>query len=75
MQQKKEYKSATVRAQTESWKEFCCIQDKEGLWKGIYRVRGRIASRVENPPLVRDGDVLDAVQSGYPIPRGPSSRR
>lgn len=60
LQQKEEYELEAARAQTESWKEFCCKQDREGVWEGIYRVIGRTASRVEDPPLVKDGEVLDA---------------
>ncbi|XP_073966108.1 uncharacterized protein [Choristoneura fumiferana] len=36
------------------------IEDREGMWEGIYRVIGRTSRREEDLPLVKNGEVLDA---------------
>ncbi|XP_050559320.1 uncharacterized protein LOC126912227 [Spodoptera frugiperda] len=36
---KENYMKAVKNAQTESWKEFCGKQSREGVWEGIYRDR------------------------------------
>nr|XP_037877411.1 uncharacterized protein LOC119630950 [Bombyx mori] len=56
---KEKYELEAAKAQTESWKEFCCKQDREGVWEGIYRVIGRTTNREEDQPLVKEGEVLD----------------
>lgn len=60
LKQKEEYELEVAKAQTESWKEFCHKQDREGVWEGIYRVIGRTTCREEDLPMARDGEVLDA---------------
>nr|XP_037877570.1 uncharacterized protein LOC119631152 [Bombyx mori] len=59
LKQKEKYELEAAKAQTESWKEFCCKQDREGVWEGIYRVIGRTTNREEDQPLVKEGEVLD----------------
>ena len=60
LKQKEEYEMEAAKAQTESWKEFCHKQDREGVWEGIYRVIGRTTRREEDLPMVKDGEELDA---------------
>ncbi|XP_062529492.1 uncharacterized protein LOC119629800 [Bombyx mori] len=63
LQTKEEYEIRAAKAQTESWKEFCKKQDKEGIWEGIYRVIGRVTKRVEDSLLQKDGKTLTAQES------------
>lgn len=63
LEEKEKYEKAVEKAQTESWKEFCGKQDREGVWEGIYRVIGRTAKRKEDLPLQKDGAALDAHES------------
>ena len=63
LQKKEEYFAKTRDAQTQSWKEFCGKQDKEGLWEGIYRVIGRTCKRHEDVPLKHDGRFLSLKES------------
>ncbi|CAK1589381.1 unnamed protein product [Parnassius mnemosyne] len=60
LEQKERYESEAIKAQIESWKYFCCKQDKEGVWEGIYRVIGRTTRRDEDQPLEINKVVLDA---------------
>lgn len=63
LKQKEEYELEAARAQVESWKEFCCKQDKEGVWEGIYRVISRTTRREEDLPLKHNGAIMDAKNS------------
>ncbi|XP_063378586.1 uncharacterized protein LOC134665540 [Cydia fagiglandana] len=63
LEAKEQYESRAVKAQVESWKDFCKKQDKEGLWEGIYRVIGRVTKRVEDVPLEKNGETLSAKES------------
>ncbi|XP_045509923.1 uncharacterized protein LOC123705261 [Colias croceus] len=63
LEQKEKYEKAVKDAQCESWKEFCRKQDREGVWEGIYRVLNRATGRVEDLPLTRGGETLNARSS------------
>ncbi|CAK1578891.1 unnamed protein product [Parnassius mnemosyne] len=63
MRAKEEYHQEVKRAQTTSWKDFCCKQDRETMWDGIYRVISRTLTRQEDVPLVQDGRTLDGEES------------
>lgn len=52
---KEEYLRKASEAQTESWKTFCCTQDRESMWDGIYRVIRKTAGRQEDM-LLRNPD-------------------
>lgn len=63
LEAKESYETAVQSAQTESWKDFCSKQEKEGVWEGIYRILGKAIKREEDQ-LLRDGDrTLDAKES------------
>ncbi|CAB3241352.1 unnamed protein product [Arctia plantaginis] len=63
LESKEEYEREVKIAQVNSWKKFCCKQDREGMWEGIYRVIGRTAKRAEDVPLELNGATLNAEES------------
>lgn len=58
LEPKEKYEMEAMNAQTASWREFCCKQDRKSLWDGIYRVIGRCSKRYEDQVLVQDGVAL-----------------
>lgn len=52
---KAKYESEAIRLSTESWKQFCQKQNREGVWEGVYRVIKNTAKRQEDIPLKRNG--------------------
>ncbi|CAK1583201.1 unnamed protein product [Parnassius mnemosyne] len=60
---KGKYEEEVIKAQTESWNNFCTKQDSESMWDSIYRVMAKTTKRYEDQPLVRNGIALSVDES------------
>lgn len=63
LKEKENYEHMAEIAQTESWKSFCNKQDRESMWDGIYRVIASTSKAHQDELLLKDGKVLDPVES------------
>ncbi|XP_061385419.1 uncharacterized protein LOC133320797 [Danaus plexippus] len=66
---KAEYERRVVSAQTEGWKAFTSMQERESMWDGIYRVLRRAAGHREDQLLVEGGVVQSPDQSAALLAR------
>ncbi|CAF4950838.1 unnamed protein product [Pieris macdunnoughi] len=63
LKEKEEYEKMIMEAKTESWRNFCTRQEREGMWQGIYRVVNHTTKRVEDIPLIANGKYCDSRES------------